>query len=50
MFDPKIIVRELHCSLLKSLPEDDFGIEICWDEFKCFNVKKLIMCISWCAN
>jgi len=25
-----------------SLPEDDLGIETCWSDFKCFNVKKFI--------
>ena len=32
------------------LPEDDLRIETCWSDFKCFNVKILCMCISWCAD
>jgi len=30
--------------------EDGLRIEICWSDFKCFNVKKICICISWCAN
>ena len=40
-FDPKIIFRELHYSLL---PEDDLRIETCWSDFKCFNIKKCYVC------
>ena len=25
-------------------------METCWSDFKCFNVKMLCMCISWCAD
>ena len=52
-FDPKIIFRELCCSLLKSykgtvqLPEDDLRIETCWRDFKCFNVNSFMyVCIK----
>ena len=41
----------LHISQMLSV--STFGnlrIETRWSDFKCFNVKILYMCISWCAN
>ena len=57
--DPKIIFRELRCSLLKShFLKCDFSkeqlsslmIETCSSDFNCFNVKIVYMCISWSTN